>query len=181
MPGSVTGLFYTVLGNWWAFGILFVLSGILFGYAVPRAQKAIFAHVTTDLPSKVLDVHFMTWKPAQARRFLEDIGPEGRKAYQRFYLYLDFWFPTLITSLMYCSFLALAFPEGSRFAWLAPLGLLGWVFDTAENITHFTMARSYPRLSSFALTFGPQFTFWKWVLSIVTPLVAVAGFVARLA
>jgi hypothetical protein len=81
---------------------------------------------------------------------------------------------------MYCSFLALAFPEGSRFAWLAPLGMLGWVFDTAENITHFMMARSYPHLSSFALKVGPQFTYWKWVLSIVTPLFAVAGFIARL-
>jgi hypothetical protein len=40
---------YAILGNWWAFGILFVLSGMMFGYLVPRAQKAIFAHVTTDL------------------------------------------------------------------------------------------------------------------------------------
>jgi hypothetical protein len=124
---------------------LFVLSGILFGYAVPRAQKAIFAHVTTDLPPKVLDVHFMTWTPP-----------------------------------IYWSLLALVFPQGSRFAWLVPLGLLGWVFDTAENITHFRMARSYPHLSSFALKFGPQFTYWKWMLAIVTPLVAVAGFAARL-
>jgi hypothetical protein len=134
MLNSLTELFYTVLGNWWAFSILFVMSGILFGYAVPRAQKSIFAHVTTDLPPKVLDVHFMTWKPEQARRFLEDIGPQGRIAYQKFYLYLDFWFPTLTTSLMYCSFLGLAFPQGSRFAWLAPLGLLGWFFDIAENV-----------------------------------------------
>jgi hypothetical protein len=29
-------------------------------------------------------------------------------------------------------------------------------------------------------TAGPQFTYWKWVLAIVTPLVAVAGFVTRL-
>jgi hypothetical protein len=111
------------------------------------------------------------WKPQQARRFLQDIGAEGRRAYQKFYLYLDFWFPTLITSLMYCSFLALAFPQGSRFAWLAPLGMLGWLFDTAENLTHFGMARSYPHLSSLALKLWSQFTYWKRVLAIVTPLV----------
>jgi hypothetical protein len=152
----------------------------MFGYLAPRAQKPIFAHVTTNLSPKVLDVHLMTWTPEQARRFLEGIGPEGRKAYQKFYLYLDFWFPTLITSLMYCSFLALAFPQGSRLAWLAPLGMLGWVFDTAENVTHFRMARSYPRLSRFALKFGPQFTYWKWVLAIVTPLVGMAGFTIKM-
>ncbi len=57
MLTSVTSLFYHTLGNWWVFSILFALSGIMFGYLVPRAQKAIFAQVTTDLPSKVLDVH----------------------------------------------------------------------------------------------------------------------------
>lgn len=180
MPTSITGVFYTILGNWWAFSILFVLSGIMFGYLVPRAQKAIFAHVTTDLPPKVLDVHVMTWTPVEARRLLEEIGPQGRRAYRNFYLYLDFWFPTLITSLMYCSLLALAFPSGSRFAWLVPLGMLGWLFDLAENVTHYTMACNYPDLSGFALKFAPLFTFWKWVLAIVTPIVGVAGFLARL-
>ncbi len=42
----------------------------------------------------------MTCKPQQARRFLEDIGPEGRIAYQKLYLHLDVWFPALITRLM---------------------------------------------------------------------------------
>jgi hypothetical protein len=42
------------------------------------------------------------------------------------------------------------------------------------------IARSYPQLSSFALNVGPQFTYWKWALAIVTPLVAVAAFVVRL-
>jgi len=36
----------------------------------------------------------MTCKSEQARRFLEDIGPEGRMAYQKLYLCLDFWFST---------------------------------------------------------------------------------------
>jgi len=57
--------------------------------------------------------------------------------------------------------------------------VLGWSLDVAENVTHFTMAPSYPRLPGFALRFGSQFTYWKWVLAIVTPLVALAGFVAR--
>jgi hypothetical protein len=179
MHRSVTGLYYAVLGNVWAFVVLLVLSGFCFGYLVPRAQRSIFAKVTTDLPAKVLDVYFMTWTPDQARRFLHDIGPEGRAAYQRFYLTLDFWFPTLITSLLYCSMLALVFPEGSRLAWLSPLGMLGWLLDTAENLTHFVMARTYPDLPDFALKFGPRFTYWKWVLAIATPLVAVAGVVAR--
>jgi hypothetical protein len=180
MLTSLLDLFYAALGNWWAFGVLFVLSGILFGYLVPRAQKPIFAHATTDLPPKVLDVHFMTWTPAEARRLFADIGPQGRKAYQKFYLYLDFWFPTLITSLLYCSFLALAFPRGSRLAWVVPLGMVGWFFDAAENVTHYTMARNYPNLSSSALKYGPLFTYAKWVLAMVTPVVGVVGFIARL-
>jgi len=180
MLKAFTDLIYNVLGNWWAFSALLVLSGVLFGYVVPRAQRPIFAHAPPDLPRKVLDVHMMTWTPAQARRLLEEIGPEGRRAYQAFYLQVDFWFPTLVTSLLYCSLLALAFPQGSRFAWLAPWGMLGWVFDEAENITHFRMVRSYPKLSGLSLRWGPVFTYCKWLLAIVTPVIGVVGFVGRL-
>jgi hypothetical protein len=42
------------------------------------------------------------------------------------------------------------------------------------------MARNYQNLSCFALKFGPLFTYWKWMLAIVTPIIGGAGFVARL-
>ena len=177
---SAIGLLHAALGNWWALAILFVLSGVMFGVVVPKAKKGIFAQVASDLPAKVLDEYFLTWTPQQARRFFEDIGPEGRKAYRTFYRRLDFWFPSLVTSLMYCSLLTLAYPPGSGFAWIAPLGLVGWLFDNAENITHFRMARDYPDLSASSLEYGPKFTYWKWVLAVVTPLASLPGFVGQL-
>lgn len=42
MLTSITGLFYAILGNWWAFSILFVLSGIMFGYLVATGAKGDF-------------------------------------------------------------------------------------------------------------------------------------------
>jgi hypothetical protein len=52
-----------------------------------------------------------------------------------------------------------------------------WLFDFAENVTHFQMAGSYPSLSSSALTFGPLWTYAKWVVAIVPLLIALVGLV----
>jgi hypothetical protein len=113
------------LGNWWAFAGLFLLTGIVFGYVVPRAKAPIFANVSTDLPKRVLDEYMMTWRARDADRFFREIGPAGRDAYRRFYRRTDFWFPGLVISLLYVSFLALAFPPASSFAWVSLLGFAG--------------------------------------------------------
>ncbi len=167
------------LGNWWAFGGLFLLTGFVFGYLVPRAKAPIFANVTTDLPKRVLDEYMMTWSAKDADRFFQEIGSGGREAYQLFYRRIDFWFPGLVISLLYVSFLALAFPPTSAFAWVSILGLAGWPFDLAENLNHYRMASSYPQLTSPALVVGPIFTLMKWILAVTLPLVGIAGFVAR--
>jgi hypothetical protein len=167
------------LGNWWTFGVLFILTGFIFAVVVPRAKAPIFATVTTDLPKRVLDEYMMTWRPRDAERFFQEIGPEGREAYRSFYRRTDFWFPGLVISLLYVSFLALAFPPSSTLSWIAILGFSGWPFDLAENINHYRMARSYPQLSKSALIVGPLFTFTKWLLAVALPLVGAAGFIAR--
>jgi hypothetical protein len=167
------------LGNWWAFGGLFLLTGFVFGYLVPRAKAPIFAAVTTDLPKRVLDEHMMTWSAKDADRFFREIGPGGREAYRAFYRRTDFWFPGLIIGLLYVSFLAHAFPPTSALAWVSILGLAGWPCDLAENLNYYRRANSYPRLTSPTLDIGPIFTLMKWLLTVTLPLVGIAGFVAR--
>jgi hypothetical protein len=168
------------LGNWWAFGGLFIVTGFVFGSVVPRAKAPIFANVTTDLPKRVLDEYMMTWNAKDAGRFFEEIGPAGREAYKVFYRRTDFWFPGFVISLLYVSFLALAFPSNSTFAWVTILGFAGWPFDLAENVNHYRMASSYPHLSGTALVAGPIFTLIKWVLAVLLPLVGLAGFVIHI-
>jgi hypothetical protein len=158
------------LGNWWALGILFILTSLVFAVVVPRAKARIFAAVTTDLPKRVLDEYMMTWRARDAERFFRDIGPQGREAYRVFYRRTDFWFPGLIISLLYVSFLSLAFPPNSSFAWVAILGFAGWPFDLAENVNHYRMSRSYPQLTTASLSIGPMFTLTKWLLTVVLPL-----------
>jgi hypothetical protein len=128
---DILRIIHVWLGNGWAFGGLFLLTGIVFGYVVPRAKAPIFATVTTDLPRLVLDEYMMTWSASDAERFFREIGPKGREAYRVFYRRTDFWFPGLVISLLYVSFLALAFPPSSAFAWVSILGFAGWPFDLA--------------------------------------------------
>jgi hypothetical protein len=156
-----------------------VLVGFVFGFVVPRAKRPIFATVTTDLPKRVLDEYMMTWSAGDAEPFFREIGPDGRGAYRTFYRQTDFWFPGLVISLLYVSFLALAFPPASSFSWVAILGWAGWPFDLAENINHYNMAKTYPRLSKSALVIGPIFTLTKWILAVTLPLVGCAAFASR--
>ena len=100
-------------------------------------------------------------------------------SYRTFYRRTDFWFPGLVISLFYVSFLALAFPPSSPLSWIPILGFAGWPCDLAENINHYRMSSSYPQLTSPALVVGPLFTLMKWVLAVILPLVGIAGFVAR--
>ena len=128
---------------------------------------------------KILDEYVMTWTPDIARHFYAAIGPEGREAYQQYYWHLDFWVPVLSLTLFYISLLSLAFPTQSRLTWLNLLPIPMWMMDAGENLNHFMMARMYPNLSTFSLSFGPWFTFIKWVLIFSIPIVALFGFAAR--
>ncbi len=167
------------LGSWPVFGILILLCLLFFGYLVPRAKAPIFARVGNELPHKVLDEYFPSWTPQIAEKFLAAAGPEGRNAYRRFYLAMDFWFPGAIASLTTASLMLIAFPPASGRAWLCLIAVPSWLFDVAENITHFQMAGSYPMLSSIAVKFGPLFTRAKWVFAITPLPIALAGLLFR--
>lgn len=51
------------IGTWPAFGILFLLCCLFFGYLVPKAKAPIFAKVSAALPRKVLDDYLPSWTP----------------------------------------------------------------------------------------------------------------------
>ncbi len=174
------GVLAAVLGNWWTFGVLLAASALIFGYILPKAKAPVFACVSSDIPRKVLDEYFWTWNPAIARQFLLGIGPHGRRAYQRFYWAVDFWFPSLIASLANLSLLLLAFSPATGLGWLASLAFAGWLFDVLENVNHFRMAGTYPVLSPLSLRFGPLFTLTKWVFALAPLPVALLGFALRL-
>jgi hypothetical protein len=167
------------VGSWQALGILILLSLLFFGYLVPKAKAPIFAKVGTKLPHKVLDEYFPSWTPQIAESFLASIGPDGRAAYRRFYLTMDFWFPGATASLAIASLMLIAFPLASGWAWLCVIATPSWLFDVAENITHFEMAGSYPNLSPVAVRFGPLFTRLKWVFAIIPLPIALIGLVLR--
>jgi hypothetical protein len=167
------------IGTWPAFGILILLCLLFFGYLVPKGKAPIFVKAGTGLPRKVLDKYFPSWTPQIAETFFAAIGPEGRAAYRRFYLTMDFWFPGALASLTIASLMLIAFPPTSGLAWLCVIAAPSWLFDIAENITHFRMAGSYPNLSSNALKFGPAFTRAKWVFAVFPLPIALCGLVFR--
>ena len=169
-----------IFGNWWTFGALFGASAGMFGYVLPRAKAPVFTDASPEIPRKVLDEYFWTWTPDIARRFFVGIGPQGRRAYRRFYWTIDFWFPSLIASLANLSLLLLAFPRASGLAWLGVLAFAGWLFDLLENVNHYTMAGTYPYLTPVSLRIGPWFTLTKWVFALAPLAVALVGFALRL-
>lgn len=165
------------LGHWWLFAILLAAAVVFYAYAVPRAKAPVFAGNTAT--PKLLDEYLPTWKAAGAPVLLDEIGPRGREALQRFYLRMDLWFPGPTSCLAYAALLSLAFPPGSTLSRLNLLAVPALVFDVAENVNHLIMARRHPDLPRLSLLLGPTFTLGKWALAIVLPVIAVIGLIAQ--
>lgn len=165
------------LGKWWICILFFLIATVMFGYLVPHGIGIVTNQRT--LAPKILDEYIMTWTAADAQHLFAALGQNGRSAYQGFYLHLDFYFPVLSLTICYISFLSLAFRGNSKIAWINITPILMWLMDMSENINHFAMAGSYPNLSGFSLTCGPWFTFIKWVLIIVLPLIGGLEFAIR--
>lgn len=176
MDDGAIGVLAAVLDHWWTLCVLLAVSTLIFAYVLPKAKAPVFAEASPKIPRKVLDEYFWTWTPQIARQFFSSIGPNGRRAYRRFYWSVDFWLPSLISSLANASLLLLAFPRSSGLAWLSVLAVPGWLFDVMENVNHYRMAGTYPVLSPLSLRFGPQFTRLKWVFAVAPLGVALSGF-----
>jgi hypothetical protein len=155
-----------------------MLATVMFTYLVPNGV----ADVTVDrtLAPQILDEYYLTWSPDDARQLLAALGAGGRRAYQLFYLKLDFWFPVLSLSVFYAALLSLAFPRGARFGWMNLLPVVMYVSDAVENLNHYSMAGSYPVLAPMSLSIGPYLTLTKYVLITGLPVIALAGFASRL-
>jgi hypothetical protein len=165
------------LGRGWVAALFAVISSFMFLYLVPNAAARVTQERT--LAPRILDEYFPTWSPADATTLFEALGPEGRKRYQAFYWKLDFWFPMLSLSILYCALLSLAFPRNSQWARLNLLACLMYCTDVAENLNHFAMAAQFPELAPASLWLGPALSFLKYGFICALPFIALAGFVRR--
>lgn len=165
------------LGRWWLCVVFGVAASVMFVYAVPHAVSEV-THGRSLVP-KILDEYYPTWAESDARAFYAGLGPAGRRAYQLYYLKLDFWFPVLTLTLCYISVLSLAFRKAARFRWLNLVPLIMYASDIAENLNHYAMAETFPDLSPARLAVGPMLSLVKYALITAVPLVAAIGFLAR--
>ena len=162
------------LGRWSvciAFGII---ATIMFTVLVPGGVAEVTQNRT--LAPRILDEYYLTWTADDARHLYAALGATGRRAYQHFYLKLDFWFPVMSLSVFYAALLSLAFPQGRRWSWLNLMPILMYFADMAENVNHFMMAGSYPELPPIQLAIGPYLSLTKYLLITALPVFALIGF-----
>ncbi len=162
------------LGNWPVCLCFGLVATIMFTYLVPHGVAGITENRT--LAPRILDEYYLTWTQSDARTLYAALGQTGRRAYQLFYLQLDFWFPVMSLSIFYAALLSLAFPQGRGGSWLNLVPIVMYGADVSENINHFMMAGRYPDLPPIQLAVGPYLTLVKYVLITVLPLIALVGF-----
>jgi hypothetical protein len=165
------------LGRWSICIVFGVIATIMFTALVPNGVATITDNRT--LAPKILDEYYLTWSAEDARQLYAVLGATGRRAYQLFYLKLDFWFPVMSLSLFYASLLSLAFPQGTRLSRLNLLTIPMYLSDMGENLNHFMMAGSYPDLPAWQLGIGPFISLIKYLLITVLPVLALFGFWAN--
>jgi hypothetical protein len=83
----------------------------------------------------------------------------------------------LTSSLAPAAFIALMLRHTKLHRWLIASPVIPYLFDVAENVTHYTLAGSWPDDSGLLWTVAPAFTAAKW-LSLVC-VVAIAAFTVR--
>jgi hypothetical protein len=162
-----------LVGRWWVCLLFGLIATAMFTVVVPHGTAVVTA--SGKLAPRILDEHYPTWRAGDARTLFSGLGPSGRAAYRHFYVSLDFWFPVLSLTVFYSSLLSLAFRKG-KWVWVNLLPLVMYVSDMAENVNHFVMAGSYPRLSTLQLTVGPFVSLLKYVLITALPVLALFGF-----
>ncbi len=165
------------LGRWSVCIVFALIATLMFTILVPQGVAVVTTNRTVW--PRVLDEYYLTWSADDARHLYSALGVAGRRAYQAFYLKLDFWFPCLSLSIFYAALLSLAFPQGRRFGWLNLTAVALYLADLAENLNHFAMASSFPNLPTIQLAVGPYLSLAKYLLITGLPLIAVIGFVVN--
>ncbi len=162
------------LGKWSVCIVFGIIATIMFTVLVPGGVAEVTQNRT--LAPRILDEYYLTWTADDARHLYAVLGATGRRAYQHFYLKLDFWFPVMSLSLFYAALLSLAFPQGRRMSWLNLTPIAMYFADMSENLNHFMMSGSYPDLPPLQLAIGPYLTLIKYLLITALPIIALVGF-----
>lgn len=165
------------LGRWSVCVVFGIIATIMFTVLVPDGVAEVTQNRT--LAPRILDEYYLTWTTDDARHLYAALGATGRRAYQHFYLKLDFWFPVMSLSVFYAALLSLAFPEGRHWSWLNLMPIIMYFADMSENVNHFMMAGSYPNLPAVQLIVGPCLSLTKYLLITVLPVVALIGFATK--
>lgn len=163
------------LGRWSVCLIFGLIATMMFTVLVPNGVAEV-THNRTLAP-RILDEYYLTWTANDARQLYGALGTTGRRAYQHFYLKLDFWFPVMSLSVFYAALLSLAYPQGRRWSWLNLMPIPMYFSDMAENLNHFMMAGSFPDLPPLQLAIGPYLSLTKYLLITSLPFIALLGFV----
>ncbi len=99
-----------------------------------------------------------SWDGTFAKELLTLIGAEGRDLNFRYTLLADLPFSLLLFPLLLTGLLHLLYKNN-----IFLLGFLSPLFDVGENICTLTLLSQFPAQPSWAITFGPYFTLFKFV------------------
>lgn len=156
--------------------VMFVLTSavylVMLVYSIP--------YVTAKAPEmRLFDMSPLGYSPEYAKELLGAIGPEGRDAYLKIQLPLDFVYPGLF-ALTYSLMLVWLFKKrldvNSKLFFLSLLPAAAGFFDYMENLCIIVMLRSYPGIHPGVVRASSTFSQLKSVLTIAFFIVLLCGF-----
>ena len=154
---------------------MFVYATILF-YSIPS--------VTAQAPGmRLFDMSPFGYSQAYAENLLEAIGPDGRNAYLKLQLPIDFIYPGLFAltySLMLFWLFKKRFGARSKIFYSALVPAAAGFFDYIENIAILLMLKSYPEPNSCIVACSSMFTVLKSVLTVAFYILLCYGFIVLL-
>lgn len=155
---------------------LFVITNIVYlmmlFYSIPS--------VTAQAPGmRLFDMSPLGYSHEYAEELLRNIGPEGREAYLKFQLPLDFIYPgffAMTYSLMLVWLFKKRLDPGSRLFFLALVPSAAGFFDYMENLGIIIMLRSYPGIQPGVVLASSTFSLLKSVLTVLFYILLLGGF-----
>jgi hypothetical protein len=152
---------------------IFVYMVILF-YTIPA--------VTARAPEmRLFDMSPGGYTHAYAEKLLDAIGPEGRAAYLKQQLPIDFVYPGLFAvtyTLMLVWLFSKSFDLRSKVFLLALIPAAAGLFDYLENIGIIFMIKSFPDLNPYLVSISSTFSILKSLLTIASYFLLCFGFLS---
>ena len=155
---------------------LFVLANVVYLamllYSIPS--------VTANAPGmRLFDMSPLGYSPQYAKDLLDSIGSEGRDAYLKLQLPLDFVYPGLFAlaySLMLVWLFKKSYDSGSKIFFLALVPVAAGFFDYMENLGVIFMLRSYPGIDPGTVQASSAFSLLKSALTTAFYILLLWGF-----